>query len=336
MRKMLTLLLLGGCVLLGAARRPGVVFLMIWPGARSTAMGGAFSAIADDATANYYNQGGLAFIDRSMVTLQHANWLAALHEGMYYEYFGIAHPLKKGTLGIQAIYLTTGPTDVTDFQGNYIGTYTTFDIAVGPAYGLKLNEQIGMGIGWKVIYSYLVAPWVWGRLPELGIRTGGIGLAYAFDVGVLYRPFRFLTLAAAVQNVGPNISYTESGASDPLPYTLRLGLNATPISNRLVTLRVSADITKILVGMFAQTDSTFMQNLKYEIQEAWKGVGLEIAYFDFVFLRGGYFYDYEGRRIGFTFGGGIKAGGFSLDVGVDEAMYDFDTTNRKFSLTYRF
>lgn len=320
----------------GAAQRPGAVFLLIWPGARATAMAGAFSSIADDATACYYNQAGLAFLDRQSITIQHAPWLSGLHQGMYYEYAGWAKPIKNGTFGLNLIYLTTGPTDVIDPDGNYIGTYTTFDIAAGLNYGFKLTQKLGVGAGWKFIYSYLVAPWVFGRLPYLGIKSGGIGISYAFDAGLLYKPLQFGSLAVVLQNLGPNIGYTESGASDPLPYTLRLGLNIQPISSRVIKIHITGEITKVLVGMFANQKNTFFENLKYEMQEAWKGAGLEINYYDFVQLRGGYFYDYEGKRIGFTFGGGIKAGGFSLDVGVDEAMYDFPTTNRKFSLSYKF
>jgi len=324
------------CLCARAAQRPGAVFLMIWPGARATAMAGAFSASADDATACYYNQAGLAFIDRPMVTLQHANWLPGLHEGMYYEYTGVSKPIKSGTLGFDVIYLTTGKTQVINEIGQNLGEYITFDVAMGLNYGLKLQPNLGLGLGWKFIYSFLVPDWVWEKMPELGIESGGTGITYAFDAGLLYKPMQFLFLSAVLQNIGPDISYTQSGSADPLPYTLRLGFRSQPIGSRVIKIGLAGEVTKILVGMFANEDSTFYQNLKYEFQEAWKSVGLEINYFDFVIMRGGYFYDSEGQRIGLTYGGGIKAGSFSLDVGVDEAMYDFKTSNKKFSLTYQF
>ena len=52
---------LGGVLLLAgmacaAGQNPGAVFLEIWPGARPTALGGAFAATADDASATYYNR----------------------------------------------------------------------------------------------------------------------------------------------------------------------------------------------------------------------------------------------------------------------------------------
>lgn len=322
--------------LINAASRPGAVFLMIWPGARSTAMSGAFSALADDATACYYNQGGLAYIDGMIASLQHSNWLSGLHPNMYYEYAGFTKSIKKGTLGFNVIYLTTGKTEVRDFEGNYLGEYTTFDIAVGANYGVKLNERLGLGAGWKFIYSYLVAPWVWLRIPDLGIRSGGIGIAYAFDLGALYKPASFLSLSAALQNMGPGISYTETGRKDPLPITLRLGVKVQPVSSRVIKVNLTGEVTKVLVGMFADPDQTFLEKVGYEFEEAWKGIGLELDYFNFIILRGGYFYDKEGARIGLTYGGGVRAGGFSLDVGIDQAIYEFSTSNTKFSISYYF
>ncbi len=336
MRKVLLILFLLTALVSGAGQRPGAVFLLIWPGARATALSGAFSAVADDATACYYNQAGLAFMDRTVISLQHAPWLKGLQPGMYYEYAGVTKSYKVGTFGLNIIYLTTGETEVRNSEGIYQGTYTTFDISVGLNYGFKLTEKVGLGVGWKVIYSYLVPDWVWTRMPELGIDMGGTGLTYAFDAGVLYKPLSFLSLGGAVQNIGPNISYTESGSSDPLPYTLRLGLRLQPINSRVLRIALVADVTKILVGMFADEENSFFENLSYEFTEAWKGVGLEIDYYNFIKLRAGYFQDTEGRRTGITYGGGVKAGGFSLDVGVDQNIYDFPTTNRKFSFSYQF
>lgn len=320
----------------GAAQKPGAVFLLIWPGARATAMAGAFSAVADDATACYYNPAGLSFIDKTIVSLQHVNWLPGLHPDMYYEYGGFVRPLKSGACGISLIYLTTGKTEVIDGTGRYLGEYVTFDLAAGVDYGTRLASNLGIGVGWKFIYSFLVPDWVFEKMPELGIEKGGTGITYGFDAGMIYKPINFFSFSCALQNFGPNISYTEGGSSDPLPYTLRLGLKFQPINSKVLKIMLTTDITKILVGMFPDKNKTFMENLGYEFREAWKGIGMEINYYDFVLLRGGYFYDYEGARIGFTFGGGLKVGGFSLDIGVDEKMYDFPTQNKKFSLTYQF
>ena len=65
-----------------------VLLLLIEPGARQAAMGEAFSAIADDATAGYYNPAGLAYQDRNRKNIQfmHQNWLPTLADDLYYKF----------------------------------------------------------------------------------------------------------------------------------------------------------------------------------------------------------------------------------------------------------
>jgi hypothetical protein len=357
-----------------ASQRPGAVFLMIWPGARPTGLGGAFSAVADDASANYYNPGGLAFINSTVATLQHSNWLPGLYAGMYYEYMGFGHSIKdKGTVGFDVIYLSTGKTEVTGVGGINYGEYTTFDIALGPSYGFKLKPNLGFGMTFKLIYSYLVPSWVW-TIPEireeLGINTGGTGVSWAFDAGLLYKISSKISIGASLQNFGPNISYTDTHASDPLPRMLRAGLRYEPLHTRLFKLLITPEINKVLVGMFYDPEDTlsFFQELGYELNESWKSLGVEFWYFDMLSLRVGYFEDATGARgglvfnqggsaqthitladylfggsakrsgdfsgLGFTLGGGVKFKGFQFDIGVDQWIYDFPTSNYKFSLSY--
>lgn len=57
-------LLLASAGPLFAISEGGAIFLMIRPGARASGMGSAFCAVADDATATYFNPAGLAFLSR--------------------------------------------------------------------------------------------------------------------------------------------------------------------------------------------------------------------------------------------------------------------------------
>lgn len=357
-------------IALPAGENPGAVFLMIWPGSRPTALGGAFSALADDATATYYNVGGLGFQNSGEIIIQHANWLPGLYPGMYYEFLGATRSFRqKGTFGFNFIYLTTGRTEVINEQGEYLGEYNTFDIAATAAYGFKVMPKLSAGVSFKFIYSYLVPDWVFLVMKkELGNISGGVGTTWAVDMGLLYKPFPFLSVGTALQNLGPNIAYTTSGASDPLPRMLRLGLNYMPIQSKLFRLSLLPEITKVLVGMFydPQDTLTFPQELSYEWREAWKSFGIELTYYDFLSVRLGYFEDLIGARggirvikndieeyvslpefifsknrgkfdkIGLTFGGGIKFKKFAFDISLDHLIYDFSTDNYKFSLSYQF
>lgn len=364
----LALILLSGLSI--ASQNPGAVFLMIWPGARPTSMAGAFTAVADEASTIYYNPGGLAFLERTNATLMHCNWLPGLYSGMYYEYLGVTHNIKnRGTAGVNVIYLTTGETDVINERGEFLGRYTTFDIAPGIGYGFPVLDNLGVGIATKLIYSFLVPDWVWKVMPELGIEQGGTGITWAFDAGVIYKPFPFMNLGMALANVGPSISYTSSGESDPLPRMLRLGVAFYPVRNDMFSLCITPELTKILVGVFADSTKTFGEQFSAEWRDVWKSLGIEggihlgpIA----GFLRAGYFEDITGQRgglvfekegmtyhysvedlitrrnlgsfksLGFTLGGGIRFQRFQFDLGVDQFIYDFTTSNYKFSFSYQF
>ncbi len=323
-----------------------------------------------DAAMLYYNPGAVAFFERTNACLMHCNWLPGLWPGMYYEYLGITHNLPgRGVIGFNAIYLTTGETDVINERGEFLGRYTTFDVAPALSYAFPVLNNLGLGFTGKLIYSFLVPEWVWKVMPELGIEQGGTGITWAFDVGALYRPFEFMNVGLAVANIGPNISYTSSGESDPLPRMLRLGFAFYPVRNELFTLTITPEITKILVGAFSDTTRSFSEQWIQEWDDAWKSLGVEgelnlgtVG----VAARAGYFEDKTGQRggvvlekegltyhyslrdvisrrdlgkfksLGVTFGGGIRFMRFQFDLGVDQMIYDFPTTNYKFSFSYRF
>ncbi|MFO7637898.1 MAG: PorV/PorQ family protein [bacterium] len=357
----------------GANQNPGAVFLMIWPAARPTAMGGAFTSIADDASTVYYNPGGLAFMGGTHVTLMHANWLPGLYPGMYYEYAALTHKFQQqGSAGLNVIYLTTGETDVINEQGQFLGRYTTFDVSLAAGYGYPVLHNLGVGFAAKFIYSFLVPDWVWEVMPELGISAGGTGVSWALDFGVLYKPWEFVNLGLAVSNLGPNIAYTSSGESDPLPRMLRAGLTYYPLRTEHFRLGITPELTKVLVGMFHDEtgQKPFNQLLQAEFRDAWKTFALEgqfrasqlalaarVGYFeDLTGARGGIVVKKEGaasehvgiwdlltrkdlgsfQSLGLCFGGGIEYARFKFDVSVDQYVYDFPTNNYKFSFSYQF
>jgi len=329
----LGILLLVPTVIYGDANRAGGVFLTIFPGAKASAMGAAFSAIADDATASYYNPGALAFFDHPEYAVIHAPWLRGLAPDMYYEFAGFVKPVSDaGAVGGHIIYLTLGEVSATNEEGEEIANFRPYDLAVDLSFGFRFNEELGIGGGVKFIYSFLA--------PGEVIRTilgepggGGSAWSFALDGGVLYRPKRFkgLSLAAALTNLGPGLKYTESGELDPLPRTLRLGIAYT-LEYEIHRVTLSADVNKVVVGLF---DDIQKQGVRYVITEAWKHVGFEYCLADLISLRVGYFYDHYGYRKGLTFGGGIKFKSLKLDIADDSKIYDFqERLNRRFALTF--
>src|SRR5438445_6968526 len=78
-------------------------FLSIPVGARAVGMGGAFVAVADDASSLYWNPAGIARLSQSEAIFHHANWIA----DMNFNFGGVAVPIEGlGTVGISFTSLT--------------------------------------------------------------------------------------------------------------------------------------------------------------------------------------------------------------------------------------
>lgn len=314
-----------------SAQRPGATYLLIPVGARQSGMAYAFTAVADDASANYYNPAGLAFLGSPQITGTYLHHLPGLHSDRHHLYFGAAYPMGKSSWGIDFTHYTLGTISFVNPDGTYLGEYVVWRIVPKISYARRFNEKIALGLSWK----YIKQQHAWWD-PWWGWYTDGTGSSFAFDFSTLYKILHNLSVGTGFHNIGPDIKYTESGSSDPLPWTFRLGVAYVPIDNDKITVLISGEFTKVLVGMFADEDNTFWEHLDCEWDLAWKGIGLEVVVYKIVSLRGGYFNDPGGEREGFTFGAGLSYVGLSLDIGIDENLYEFPTENRRVSLSYEF
>lgn len=332
----ISILAVGVLVAFGsAARRPGATYLLIPVGARQSGIAYAFTAVADDASANYYNAAGLAFLDSPQITGIYLGYLLGLHPDMHHVYVAAAYPFGKSCVGLDFTYFNMGGSWYQASGG--IPWRTTSKIS----YARLLNRRLAIGISWKFIKQQYFSQWVWDpRLSSIGIDQGGTGTSWAFDANLLWRIVPRLTIGSVLHNIGPSIAYEEdrpfTGSSDPLPRTFRLGLAYRPIQTDEISILISGELTKVLVGMFADESKSFWQHVGYEFDEAWKAIGLEVTIYKIVSLRGGFFYDKEGVREGLTFGAGVSYMGLSLDIGIDEHVYEFETENRRISLSYKF
>lgn len=356
-------------LLLAAGERPGAIFLTIWPAARSTALGGAMTGLADDADAAYWNPGGLGFQQKIGFAGTYGQWLPGLFPGMGYYYgsveFGRSNFLNNKmalNVGLNYTYLSTGKYEIIDEQGNYLGEAKSYDEAFGVHFAIGLSNKLGLGLGFKYIYS-IPLPSFWIEPPPYA----GLGSGFAVDFGVLYKPKHFLSLGFALANIGPRITYTESGASDPLPLMFRSGFCYTPVDNEVFRLRILPELNKVLVGLFYDPldTLTFGQEFGYEWREAWKSLGIEATIYNILTWRFSYFEDLTGSRggvrvikdnqqgeylslleyifsrnrghfdkIGITYGFGMNFKDYlSFDISDDHLIYDFHTSNVKFSLT---
>lgn len=192
-------------------------FLKINIGARPVAMGGAFTGLANDATALYYNPAGLATLHRSNFIAGYHNYFTDLQSG----FVGYLSELAPGSVGGAFVsYLNYGDFTETDQVGNVLGEFSGGDLLFGISYGRRYNDRFSFGATAKLMYEKLQDYSASGVALDLGGRYS--------TKEVDPRDFRFENSFSAglmIQNLGTELS-SLGEESFSLPLTLRAGGSA--------------------------------------------------------------------------------------------------------------
>jgi len=166
-------------------------FLSIGVGSNAVGMGGAYTSIASDATAMYWNPAGLSFYDTKEVYFNHTNWIADIS----FDYFGITFPMNnKSILGFNVTSVTMDEMEVTRYGNEETGeTFRAADYAIGSTYALNLTDRFSVGVNGKYIQQSIA-------------NSHAKGLA--LDFGTLFiTPFGF-RLGTSISNFGPKLKMT--------------------------------------------------------------------------------------------------------------------------------
>jgi hypothetical protein len=285
------------------------VFLTHPVGARAMAMAGAFSAVADDPTALFWNPAGITQQQGANAAYAYTS----VFSGLGYNFAGGTFPISDAyTVGISALTFGSDDIEITDlFNDQGTGaTYSVRDLAFGVTLAGQLTEQFSFGVT--------------GKFVNLSIWTLSAN-AVAFDVGTLYKPgILGLRIGFGVQNLSAPLKYTgnalkRTGTVDPISGNQDpdVQLEATEASLPL-TFR-AALASDILEGndMHALTVSTEFSTSAATSENV--GIGAEYVWNKLVAARAGYQFG-SPDAYGITGGIGVRyeTGGFygSLDYGV--------------------
>ena len=200
-------------------------FLLLGAGARGTALGGSFAAIATDISALYYNPAGAALIEKAGLTIGTYDYVAETQ----YSWGGVAFPLSGGSRTIGFQLGTFGFDDqpvYTEENPNGTGaTYSVNQTFVGATFAQNFSDRFSAGITAKYIDD------------RLGTVSGS---AFAVDFGTNFHatlnnhPVKFSFVLA---NLGSNLTYSGTGLQGQVPRTPIPGEDQTP------TLPQQADLS---------------------------------------------------------------------------------------------
>lgn len=185
----------------------GAQFLEIGVSPRADAFGGAFTAVADDASAIYYNPAGLVQLENRQVMVSLIDYPADIS----YSFVGVAMPVGiGGVIGFGYYGLDAGEIDVTTHQhpnGVDGWTFGAKDYALSLSYGRFLTDRFSLGVTVKLI----------DELYEEERATG-----WAADVGTQYNTgWRNFKITMLLSNFGPDMSFITQDY--PLPINFKFG-----------------------------------------------------------------------------------------------------------------
>jgi len=178
-------------------------FLKVGAGARAAALGGAYTALGDDASALYWNPAGLLLPEKNSLVLMRAAYIGDVS----FNYAAYSASLKGvGAFGASLDYMSAGQVAETDDQGFATGTMNPSDSALSLGFARALGGW-GFGGSYKFIKS----------------KLKNSASVHAFDAGLIsprYLNGR-LNFGAALLNLGGTIKY--EAKAERLPFVAKAG-----------------------------------------------------------------------------------------------------------------
>jgi len=243
-------------------------FLKIPVSARATGMGSAFTAIADDATATYWNPAGLVDLTRTQISLNNTWWPADINLAYAAAAFNL--PFVPGTFGVSARSLTLDPQiERTVFLPDGTGeTFDAGDMAFGVSYAKFFTDKFSSGATVNFIHS---------GLAEKSLNT------FSVDFGLVYRIGLWgMRLGMMIQSLGSKVDYDDRASK--MPTVFKVGVAATPYQAGVNSFQ----------GVFEFSHPSDNQETM--------NIGGEYGFNQFFFARAGYNFNFDSQGLAAGFG----------------------------------
>jgi tetratricopeptide (TPR) repeat protein len=265
-------------------------------GLRAIGMGGAFTAMSNDATLAYWNPGAMAFNQYKEISIFGTRTIADTY---YFSGFYTNPTLNFGTLSIGGLGIFTDGIESYDENAAPVTTadtnYVHYQILISYGY----NFDFGLGIG------------ATAKIEQMKI-TDYKGTGASFDLGAYYNPpvIPWLSLGVVTQDVyGTGIKLEEEYERNTRIYKAGISTNFHFGETDKVRLSLALD-TRFYTDNYNPDPGPLMLDFS---------LGTELAISDMIMIRAGY---NEISPQNFTFPIGLSVGlGFRMwGLGVDYAV----------------
>lgn len=304
----------------------GANFLQIPVGAKASGMAGAVVGNIQDASSVFWNPAGLVKVASVQAHFSYMNWFDL------FDFNAAAIAYNVEDYGVFALSMISFGTDgievTTEEKPNGTGRfYNAQDLALGLSFARYLTDRFSFGVTVKYVSQK-----IWNESAN----------GFAFDLGTQYQlDFQNLTIAMSMSNFGsdlrfdgPDLNITHlrnqnypisrltparlQTSDYPLPLNFQVGIGFDVYEGEFV---------KVRGGIDAVHPNDNNERLNF---------GTEISFFDRLYLRGGYKYNYSDED--FTFGAGASVPFSSTLIKFDYAysVYDILPSVHRISLDISF
>ncbi|NQU28895.1 MAG: PorV/PorQ family protein [Candidatus Marinimicrobia bacterium] len=290
-------------------------FLGIGVGPRSVGMGGGAVAVVTDVSTMLINPGIISRLDGGQTMFAKTNWLVDTNINFAAAVIRIN---RSGTFGIYLLQVDYGREEITDLY-NQNGTglyYNASDIVTGLAYSQNLTNQFSIGGTIKFISQQIHNVHASTVAADVGLLYKSVNDAYRIGMSISNFGSDMIMdgkdllrkIDLDSESEGHNETIVAKLKTDawPLPLFFRVGVSSDLIKSSTMRLTLAAD-------SFIPSDDVETVRL-----------GLETAFMERVFLRGGYSaLGNSQSEEGLALGAGVRvySGGFT--VSLDYAIQDF-------------
>lgn len=334
MKKFSSILLIAALVVLLGSRHPahaqvvkyaqaGMAFLKIDVGTRSAAMGGTEAAVTGSVEAMFSNPAGLAMLEGGQVMSSVNNWIANIkHYGI-----GAAYNIDNiGTFGISLVSMDYGTfTRTVPYSGfdpqkrikGYInqGTFTVTEYAVGISYARQIATRFYVGGNLKYAHQDLGQVEIFDPLAGTTTTAEARVSNIVLDFGTMYYTgFKDLRFGVTIHNFSNQSDYFDQRFELPLTFDFGVAMD-------LLMLVGGESPNSLTLAVDAVHPRDYSERIH---------VGMEYAFQDMLFLRGGYKFNYSEQSL--TAGAGVNVGvdNFRLKAG-----YAYTAFGRFFGAVHR-
>jgi len=337
-------------------------FLLIAPDARSGGMADIGVATSADANSQHWNPAKYAFLESQYtLAVNYTPWLRNLTSDVFLGGFTYANRLdEKSAWAASLTYFSLGSIELrqTGDPNEQVIIEKPNELAIDGSYALRMSESFSMAVGLRYIrsdFALRVANSDINTVNTFSVDVAGFFQSPEKNYGTFNGRWRG---GFNISNIGPRVSFTDTGQKNFIPTNLRIGGGFDFILDEYNTITANLEFNKLLVptpplrdsngviiagqdddvGFFKGIFQSFGDapgGFKEELKEFTWALGAEYMYDKSFALRAGYFNesDLKGGRQFFTMGAGFTFKSSRIDMSY---LFNASDINNPLENTLRF